>query len=192
MQGTSRTVHVPGRGDDAVLRAERSRSGRSMRLRAEGNDNHTRTVRSGRMRPDEHGDGDREPCAGWRAWAGISAYAQARKADSRSARCSVNRYYCDRTHAQYKLDDGVRSSSIICRSFWRTLRRATTAGTRNSRTENRGTGTAFMLRAAEAYGLEFTVSKERRGSDCGAQATARWSSPPPAARPARLPAAATT
>lgn len=88
---------------------------------------------------------------------GISAYARTESGFT-FCRCSVNRYYCDRTHAQYKLTTAWEFKHylpVVLANF----ATGNNSWNEKSRTENRGTGTAFMLRAAEAYGLEFTVSK---------------------------------
>ena len=88
---------------------------------------------------------------------GIAAYARTDSGFT-FCKCSVNQYYCDRTHAQYKLTTAWEFKHylpIVLANF----ATGNNSWNEKSRTENRGTGTAFMLRAAEAYGLEFTISK---------------------------------
>ena len=96
---------------------------------------------------------------------GISAYARTESGFT-FCRCSVNRYYCDRTHAQYKLTTAWEFKHylpVVLANF----ATGNNSWNEKSRTENRGTGTAFMLRAAEAYGLEFTVSKSSEEAKIG-------------------------
>ena len=87
----------------------------------------------------------------------IAAYARTDSGFT-FCKCSVNQYYCDRTHAQYKLTTAWEFKHylpVVLANF----ATGNNSWNEKSRTENRGTGTAFMQRAAEAYGLEFTISK---------------------------------
>lgn len=87
----------------------------------------------------------------------ISAYARSEQGFT-FCRCSVNQYYCDRTHEQYQLTTGwefKRYLPIVMANF-------ATGNNRwnaKSRSEYSGTSVTFVKRLTEVYGLELTVSK---------------------------------
>lgn len=74
--------------------------------------------------------------------------------------CSVNQYYCNHTHAQYRLETPAefkRYLPVAMASF----ATGNNIWGENSRADGGGTSTAFMKRATEAYGLYFTLTKDR-------------------------------
>lgn len=96
--------------------------------------------------------------------------------------CSVNQYYCNHTHAQYRLETPAefkRYLPVAMASF----ATGNNIWGENSRADGGGTSTAFMKRATEAYGLYFTLTKDRDAA-LSALEDGAWSSPQPAARPA--------
>ena len=90
---------------------------------------------------------------------GLAAYAKMKNGFT-FCTCSVNQYYCNHTHAQYRLETPAefkRYLPVAMASF----ATGNNIWGENSRADGGGTSTAFMKRATEAYGLYFTLTKDR-------------------------------
>lgn len=90
---------------------------------------------------------------------GISAYARVENGYT-FCTCSVNQYFCNHRHAQYRLETPAefrRYLPLAIASF----ATGNNIWDENSRRDGGGTDTAFMKRVTEAYGLYFTLTKDR-------------------------------
>ena len=156
LEGTSRTVDVPGRGEmqyyaqnDPVWAAMRYEARKSKQARPFGQGGcgpTSMTMAIANLVPEE-------------SLGGISAYARVENGYT-FCTCSVNQYFCNHRHAQYKLETPAEfrrylplaiASFATGNNIW--------GGT--SRGDGGGTNTAFMKRVTEAYGLYFTLTKDR-------------------------------
>ena len=156
LEGTSHTVTVPGRGEMQYY-AQNDPVWAKMRYEARG---------SNQARP--FGQGGCGPTSMAMAIAnlvpeeslgGISAYAKVENGFT-FCTCSVNQYFCNHRHAQYKLitpAEFKRYLPVAMASF----ATGNNIWGENSRSDNGGTSTAFMKRVTEAYGLYFTLTKDR-------------------------------
>ena len=156
LEGTSHTVNVPGRGEMQYY-AQNDPVWAKMRYEARG---------SNQARP--FGQGGCGPTSMAMAIAnlvpeqslgGISAYAKMESGFT-FCTCSVNQYFCNHKHAQYKLETPAefkRYLPVAIASF----ATGNNIWGEASRNESGGTSTAFMKRVTEAYGLYFTLTKDR-------------------------------
>lgn len=156
LEGTSRTVNVPGRGEmqyyaqnDPVWAAMRYEARKSKQARPFGQGGCGPTSMAmaiANLVPEE-------------SLGGISAYARVENGYTFCA-CSVNQYFCNHRHAQYKLETPAefrRYLPLAIASF----ATGNNIWGETSRGDGGGTNTAFMKRVTEAYGLYFTLTKNR-------------------------------
>ena len=156
IQGTSHTVHVPGRGEmqyyaqnDPVWAAMRYEARKSKQARPFGQGGCGPTSMAmaiANLVPEE-------------SLGGISAYARVENGYT-FCTCSVNQYFCNHRHAQYKLETPAefrRYLPLAIASF----ATGNNIWGETSRGDGGGTNTAFMKRVTEAYGLYFTLTKDR-------------------------------
>ena len=156
IQGTSHTVHVPGRGvmqyyaqNDPVWARMRyeTRGSNQARIFGQGGCGPTSMAMAiANLVPEE-------------SLGGLAAYAKMKNGFT-FCTCSVNQYYCNHTHAQYRLETPAefkRYLPVAMASF----ATGNNIWGENSRADGGGTSTAFMKRATEAYGLYFTLTKDR-------------------------------
>lgn len=156
IQGTSHTVHVPGRGEmqyyaqnDPVWARMRyeTRGSNQARIFGQGGCGPTSMAMAiANLVPEE-------------SLGGLAAYAKMKNGFT-FCTCSVNQYYCNHTHAQYRLETPAefkRYLPVAMASF----ATGNNIWGENSRADGGGTSTAFMKRATEAYGLYFTLTKDR-------------------------------
>ena len=156
MEGTSRTVNVPGRGEmqyyaqnDPVWAAMRYEARKSKQARPFGQGGCGPTSMAmaiANLVPEE-------------SLGGISAYARVENGYT-FCTCSVNQYFCNHRHAQYKLETPAefrRYLPLAIASF----ATGNNIWGETSRGDGGGTNTAFMKRVTEAYGLYFTLTKDR-------------------------------
>lgn len=156
LEGTSRTVNVPGRGEmqyyaqnDPVWAAMRYEARRSKQARPFGQGGCGPTSMAmaiANLVPEE-------------SLGGISAYARVENGYT-FCTCSVNQYFCNHRHAQYKLETPAefrRYLPLAIASF----ATGNNIWGETSRGDGGGTNTAFMKRVTEAYGLYFTLTKDR-------------------------------
>ena len=155
IEGTSHIVNVPGRGEMQYY-AQNDPVWARMRYEARGS-NQARIFGQGGCGPTSMAMAiaNLVPEA---SLGGISAYA---KLDSgfTFCTCSVNRYFCNRTHAQYKAEspsEFKRYLPVVMANF----ATGNNIWGETSRTDGGGTSTAFMKRVTEAYGLYFTLTKD--------------------------------
>lgn len=156
LEGTSRTVNVPGRGEmqyyaqnDPVWAAMRYEARKSKQARPFGQGGCGPTSMAmaiANLVPEE-------------SLGGISAYARVENGYT-FCTCSVNQYFCNHRHAQYKLETPAefrRYLPLAIASF----ATGNNIWGETSRGDGGGTNTAFMKRVTEAYGLYFTLTKDR-------------------------------
>ena len=156
LEGTSRTVNVPGRGEmqyyaqnDPVWAAMRYEARKSNQARPFGQGGCGPTSMAmaiANLVPEE-------------SLGGISAYARVENGYT-FCTCSVNQYFCNHRHAQYKLETPAefrRYLPLAIASF----ATGNNIWGETSRGDGGGTNTAFMKRVTEAYGLYFTLTKDR-------------------------------
>ena len=156
LEGTSRTVNVPGRGkmqyyaqNDPVWAAMRYEARKSNQARPFGQGGCGPTSMAmaiANLVPEE-------------SLGGISAYARVENGYT-FCTCSVNQYFCNHRHAQYKLETPAefrRYLPLAIASF----ATGNNIWGETSRGDGGGTNTAFMKRVTEAYGLYFTLTKDR-------------------------------
>ena len=156
LEGTSRTVNVPGRGEmqyyaqnDPVWAAMRYETRKSKQARPFGQGGCGPTSMAmaiANLVPEE-------------SLGGISAYARVENGYT-FCTCSVNQYFCNHRHAQYKLETPAefrRYLPLAIASF----ATGNNIWGETSRGDGGGTNTAFMKRVTEAYGLYFTLTKDR-------------------------------
>ena len=156
LEGTSRTVSVPGRGEmqyyaqnDPVWAAMRYEARKSKQARPFGQGGCGPTSMAmaiANLVPEE-------------SLGGISAYARVENGYT-FCTCSVNQYFCNHRHAQYKLETPAefrRYLPLAIASF----ATGNNIWGETSRGDGGGTNTAFMKRVTEAYGLYFTLTKDR-------------------------------
>ena len=89
---------------------------------------------------------------------GISAYARGKNGYT-FCTCSVNQYFCNHRHAQYRLETPAefrRYLPLAIASF----ATGNNIWGETSRGDGGGTNTTFMKRVTEAYGLYFTLTKD--------------------------------
>ena len=156
LEGTSHTVNVPGRGEMQYY-AQNDPVWAKMRYESRG---------SNQARP--FGQGGCGPTSMAMAivnlvpeesLGGISAYARVENGFT-FCTCSVNQYFCNHKHAQYKLEtpeEFRRYLPVAIASF----ATGNNIWGESSRSDSGGTSTAFMKRVTEAYGLYFTLTKDR-------------------------------
>lgn len=156
IQGTSHTVHVPGRGEMQYY-AQNDPIWARMRYEARGS-NQARIFGQGGCGPTSMAMAIAN-LVPEESLGGLAAYAKMKNGFT-FCTCSVNQYYCNHTHAQYRLETPAefkRYLPVAMASF----ATGNNIWGENSRADGGGTSTAFMKRATEAYGLYFTLTKDR-------------------------------
>lgn len=156
IQGTSHTVNVPGRGEMQYY-AQNDPVWARMRYEARGS-NQARIFGQGGCGPTSMAMAIAN-LVPEQSLGGISAYAKLENGFT-FCTCSVNQYFCNHTHAQYKLEapsEFKRYLPVAMASF----ATGNNIWGESSRTDSGGTSAAFMKRVAEAYGLYFTLTKDR-------------------------------
>ena len=156
IQGTSHTVNVPGRGEMQYY-AQNDPVWARMRYEARGS-NEARIFGQGGCGPTSMAMAIAN-LVPEESLGGISAYAKMENGFT-FCTCSVNQYFCNHTHAQYKLETPAefkRYLPVAMASF----ATGNNIWGESSRTDSGGTSTAFMKRVTEAYGLYFTLTKDR-------------------------------
>lgn len=156
IQGTSHTVHVPGRGEMQYY-AQNDPVWARMRYEARGS-NQARIFGQGGCGPTSMAMAIAN-LVPEESLGGLAAYAKMKNGFT-FCTCSVNQYYCNHTHAQYRLETPAefkRYLPVAMASF----ATGNNIWGENSRADGGGTSTAFMKRATEAYGLYFTLTKDR-------------------------------
>lgn len=156
IQGTSHTVHVPARGEMQYY-AQNDPVWARMRYEARGS-NQARIFGQGGCGPTSMAMAIAN-LVPEESLGGLAAYAKMKNGFT-FCTCSVNQYYCNHTHAQYRLETPAefkRYLPVAMASF----ATGNNIWGENSRADGGGTSTAFMKRATEAYGLYFTLTKDR-------------------------------
>lgn len=156
IQGTSHTVRVPGRGEMQYY-AQNDPVWARMRYEARGS-NQARIFGQGGCGPTSMAMAIAN-LVPEESLGGLAAYAKMKNGFT-FCTCSVNQYYCNHTHAQYRLETPAefkRYLPVAMASF----ATGNNIWGENSRADGGGTSTAFMKRATEAYGLYFTLTKDR-------------------------------
>lgn len=156
IQGTSHTVYVPGRGEMQYY-AQNDPVWARMRYEARGS-NQARIFGQGGCGPTSMAMAIAN-LVPEESLGGLSAYAKMKNGFT-FCTCSVNQYYCNHTHAQYRLETPAefkRYLPVAMASF----ATGNNIWGENSRADGGGTSTTFMKRTTEAYGLYFTLTKDR-------------------------------
>lgn len=156
IQGTSHTVYVPGRGEMQYY-AQNDPVWARMRYEARGS-NQARIFGQGGCGPTSMAMAIAN-LVPEESLGGLAAYAKMKNGFT-FCTCSVNQYYCNHTHAQYRLETPAefkRYLPVAMASF----ATGNNIWGENSRADGGGTSTTFMKRTTEAYGLYFTLTKDR-------------------------------
>ncbi|MFR2020517.1 MAG: hypothetical protein ACLS6G_08455 [Christensenellales bacterium] len=159
IQGTSHTVHVPGRGEMQYY-AQNDPVWARMRHETRGS---IRRVSLGRAAAVRRAWRWRSPTLCRRKSGRACGLCQDEKRFT-FCTCSVNQYYCNHTHAQYRLETPAefkRYLPVAMASF----ATGNSIWGENSRADGGGTSTAFMKRAAESLRSVFHADQRpRRGT----------------------------
>ena len=156
IQGTSHTVHVPARGEMQYY-AQNDPVWARMRYEARGS-NQARIFGQGGCGPTSMAMAIAN-LVPEESLGGLAAYAKMKNGFT-FCTCSVNQYYCNHTHAQYRLETPAEFKRYLPVAM-ASVATGNNIWGENSRADGGGTSTAFMKRATEAYGLYFTLTKDR-------------------------------